>query len=57
MRHIKALLLCVVLLMGGCKTLHHVAEFVTIGAIVAGTAYLNHHYHGHGHHGHGHHGH
>ena len=50
MRRIKALLLCVVLVMGGCKTLRAVGEVVTAGAIIAGAAYLNHHYHHHDYH-------
>ncbi len=57
MRRIQALLLCVVLLMGGCKTLRAVGEVVAAGAVVAGAVLLNYHYyHGHldyhGHHGH-----
>ncbi len=56
MRRIQALLLCVVLLMGGCKTLHAVGEVVAAGAFLAGAVLLNHHYH-HGYHGFGHHGH
>lgn len=57
MRRIQALLLCLVLLMGGCKTFHAVGEIVVAGAVVAGAVLLNHHYY-YGHHGHhGHHGH
>lgn len=58
MRRIKALILCVVFLIGGCKTFHHVSDIVAIGAFVVGAAYLNHHYdHGHNYHYHGHNGH
>ncbi len=53
MRRIKVLLVCVVFLMGGCKTLHVLGHVATATAVVAGAAYLNHHYNGH-HYGHGH---
>ena len=57
MRRIQALLLCVVLLMGGCKTLRGFGEVVAATAVVAGAAFLNYHYgHHHGHY-HGHRGH
>ena len=47
MRRIKVLLVCVVFLMGGCKTLHVLGHVATATAVVAGAAYLNHHYNGH----------
>ena len=57
MRRIQALLLCMVLLMGGCKALRAVGEVVVAGAVFAGAVLLNYHYY-HGYHGHhGHHGH